>query len=227
MKLLESLPPQLSPADEIALAERIQKSKKEDDINALALANMREAFLYSKRVCRSKIPDDEIFSLCYRALVRNAKRFNPAMGTTFMAFAKAGLRGAVCRYWETLDTVKHASMHEDEYEGIETDPGIPEIDDRSEFWESLQEIIGEKEGEAIEPEFQAIHNREVMKFVDKIIAEKLSDQEQMVLTLYYKSGFNLQEAGNLLGVTRSAVQFTHQKALRKIRDRLSKIMPTK
>lgn len=220
MKLLESLPPAISPADEQELARRIQKSKKEDDINALALANMHEAFLYSKKVSRSKIPDDEIFSLCYRALVRNAKRFNPDMGTSFFAFAKAGLRGAVCRYWETLDTVKHASMHEEE-PAAEDDEVI-----------TAEAFFGDEEpqdpeGESVEPDFQSIHNREVMKFVNKIIAEKLSEQEQMVLTLYYKSGFNLQEAGNLLGVTRSAVQFTHKKALRKIRDRLTKIMPTK
>lgn len=234
MKLLESLPQEpFTREQEFALASRIQKTKNEDDINDLALHNMREAFLYSKRCSRNKIDDDELFSLCFITLKRNAKRFRPG-GLRFLAFAKAGLRGALSRYWKTLDVVKNASMHENredlgQFEYLPMQrfrTGVfPAIDVTSERnttatdWntESLVPFIPEPSEDA---DFRGIDFRERMAIIADIMKRKLTPQEQMVIELVYKSQFTFPQIGALTKTTRSAAQLTHSKALRKIRNEL-------
>jgi DNA-directed RNA polymerase specialized sigma subunit len=43
-----------------------------------------------------------------------------------------------------------------------------------------------------------------------------------VLTLTYVAGLNFQEIGGLLGVTRSAIQRTHWRAVKKLRNELGR-----
>lgn len=220
MKLLESLPQdKLELPQEFALAEKIQKTKDEDTVNDLVLHTMKEGFLYAKRVCRSKIEDDELFSLCYIALKRNAKRFRPG-GVRFFAFAKPGIRGALSRYWKTLDTVKNSSMHETGDVGKRFHPEYDREDLRHD--DSANDTI--EESSPSEPweeaDFRLIYFREDLAIINDIIAKKLSEQERMILDLVYKSGFTFPTIGKLTNTTRSAAQLTHAKALRKIRCEL-------
>ncbi len=199
------------------LATQIQKDPKEELLNKLVLHNMREGFIYIKGVCRGKIADDEIYSLAYKTLYRNAKRYRPGL-VRFIAFAKAGLRGAVSRYWTTLNTVKNCK-------------GMVSIDAPREETQEYSPLSGTFKGpmmaahrieDSVEPDFAAMRFRERMGDVQFAIKRKLSEQEQMILTLVYTAGFNFQEVGNLLGVTRSAVQSTNAEALIKVRKEMSR-----
>ena len=232
MKLLESLPPDVFTRDqEFDLARKIQHAPNDDDINSLVLHTMRDAFLYSKRVCRNKIADDELFSLCYLALRRSAKRFRP--GTLrFMAFSKIAIRGEISDYWKTIDVVKHSSLHEEETTkylhngwaavflpaGASTGDG--EFDDADyEDWNfkpAFDQLIEPHE----EADFRSIDFRERLRIVEDIIKKKLTEQEQMVIDLVYRGHLNFQQIGDLTATTRSAAQSTHAKALRKIRNEL-------
>lgn len=238
MKLLDSLPQdKLTLQAEAALGTKIQKVQpRERDaepcisiVNDLVLHTMHEAFLYAKRVCRAKIPDDELFSLCYLALRRNAKRFRPGQ-VRFFAFAKPGIRGALSRHWKTLDVVKNSSMHETDTEAITpnlfsvSSTGDTDRDDTD--WTAIL-VTGSRHGgvsleEFVEADFGSIDIRERMGIVTEIIKRKLTEQEQMILNLVYKSGFNFQEIGNLLELTRSAAQLSHAKSLKKIRGELAR-----
>jgi RNA polymerase sigma factor (sigma-70 family) len=232
MKLLDSLPQDVfSVEQEFTMAARIQKTKNEDDINDLVLHNMREGFLYAKKCCRARIPDDELFSLCYTALRRNAKRFRPG-GIRFLAFAKAGLRGVLSRYWKTLDVVKNSSLHEAEEvytpaaqtfelrtvedEEDHNPPAIDEVEMGKQEWATVMA------GEVVEPDFRGIDLRERLGVVNEIIERKLSPQERMVIDLFYRNGFTFQKIGDMTDTTRSAAQLTHTKALRKIRRELER-----
>jgi RNA polymerase sigma factor (sigma-70 family) len=244
MKLLESLPKEvLTEQEEFALAKTIQKTKSEDDVNRLVLITMHEAFLYAKRVCRARIADDELFSLCYTTLRRNALRFRPG-GIRFFAFTKVAIRGSISRYWKTLDVVKNASVHEtSDAECVGYKPialGTERNDNENDLTAWMAILItganatgafstGETNfhspcGPANEPkeeaDFDGIDRREKMAFVADIIERKLTDQEAMILDLVYTSGFNFQEIGNLLNITRSAAQLSHTKGLKKIRCEL-------
>jgi len=230
MKLLDSLPQDIfSVEQEFATAARIQRTKNDDDINDLVLHSMKEGFLYAKKCCRARIPDDELFSLCYTALRRNAKRFRPG-GIRFLAFAKAGLRGVLSRYWKTLDVVKNSSIHEDG----EITPMLPRHTtiDEEEFENPITYRMEELNpdlpahkalfGESVEPDFRGIDLRERLGIVNEIIERKLSPQERMVIDLFYRNGFTFQRIGDMTDTTRSAAQLTHTKALRKIRRELER-----
>lgn len=238
MKLLESLPKELLTLEaEADLGKQIQKyaapdrdrSPCIDMVNDLVLHTMHEAFLYAKRVCRAKIDDGELFSLCYLALRRNAKRFRPGQ-VRFFAFAKPGIRGAISRHWKTLDVVKNSSMHETDVEIEFKRKPYGKLDgevlDADTDWTSILitgagHTFAPKE-ETVEADFASIDLRERMGIVDAIIKRKLTEQEQMILSLVYKSGFNFQEIGNLLELTRSAAQLSHAKSLKKIRSELAR-----
>jgi DNA-directed RNA polymerase specialized sigma subunit len=115
MNLLNSLPSEtLTRDEENLLAKKIKKggARAEDAANKLALYNMREGFLYAKGVGHKITDEGEVFSLTYKALLSSAYRFDPKFGGRFFAFSKARIRGALKRYWNSLDTVKHASLHE-------------------------------------------------------------------------------------------------------------------
>jgi RNA polymerase sigma factor (sigma-70 family) len=216
MKLLNSLPEdKLTEVAEEALACKIQNDKTDEgSINKLVLHNMREAFLYSKKVCRERLPDDELFSLCYATLVRNAKRFTPK-GVRFFAFTKVAIRGAIARHWRSLDTVRNASMHET---GEPATPRcLPELDDA---YDAPRFDLSTDP--SIDADFKGIEIRERMIAVSAIMEDKLTDQEQMIISLVYTSGFNFQEVGDLLGITRSAAQLSHAKSIKKIRAELGR-----
>jgi RNA polymerase sigma factor (sigma-70 family) len=221
MKLIESLPKdRYDRSEEFALAAQIQKNPNEDALNDLVLHNMAVGFLYAKSVCRGKVPDDELFSLVYKTLYRNAKRFRPG-GIRFLAFAKAGLRGALSRYWSTLNTVRNASevisMAGDR--SIIAAVSLMKIaeTESTEITQYTQNIEVEY-APRVDPEFDAIHFRERMALVRAVMEKKLSPQENMIIDLVYTQGFNFQEVGNLLGLTRSAIQAIKTETIKKIRQ---------
>lgn len=216
MKLLESLPKErFTREEEFSLAAKIQTTPTEDLLNDLVLHNMLEGFVYTKGVCRGRVADGEIFSIVYKTLFRNAKRFRPG-GIRFLAFAKAGLRGALSRYWSSLNVVKNAT------EITSLDIPRPVLDEIAIASTGHRKNYGHSEMEPnSDPEFSLIHFRERMEILRIEIAKKLSAQEQMLLTLVYTNGFNFQEVGTLLGITRSAVQAMNAEAIKKLRQALS------
>lgn len=232
MKLLSSLPQTpLTREEESALSVKARR-RDEDAANKLVLHNMEEGFTYAKGVDKQRIKDDgEIFSLTYKALLGSAYRFNPKYGLRFLAFAKVNIRGALKRYWASQDTVKNASLH---YTG-ERGPSYFEI--RQAAFEKLNENPDDRHG-PLDPDSmlgfdiddavsentidQRVEFNEAMARVMPIIEGKLCAQEQMVLDLVYIAGFTFQEVGELLDISRSAVQLCRTRAIKKIRVELAR-----
>jgi DNA-directed RNA polymerase specialized sigma subunit len=75
-----------------------------------------------------------------------------------------------------------------------------------------------------EPDFKSIEMRERLAMIKPIMESKLSESERMVLDLAYSGGYNFDEIGTMLTpkVTRSAVQQTHARALKKLRAELGR-----
>lgn len=192
----------------------------------LVLAHMREAFFYARQVCRARIEDGEIYSLCYKALVECAKNYQPDW-QRFFAYSKANLRGNISRYWKTLDTVKNASLHE-----TGEAPIFESWGEILEAGESIHDDGGPLDSApptALEPahvdaDFDSINIREQLALIRPLMESKLSEQERMVLDLSYTGGFNFEIIGKMLtpAVSRSAVQQTHARAIRKLRNELAR-----
>lgn len=191
---------------------------------------MREAFFYVRQVCRGRIEDGEIYSFCYKALCECARNFEPDW-QRFFAYSKPNLRGNVSRYWKSLDTVKNSSMHETEVEAVEACSPISEDDSSWDVPQADADSGGLQkytnlalEPDYVEPDFARIELRERLAMLKPIIEKKLNEQERMVIDLTYTGGYNFETIGKMLSpaVTRSAVQQTHARALKKLRNELAR-----
>jgi RNA polymerase sigma factor (sigma-70 family) len=209
--VFDSLPDiKLTSAEESALARDIQTFQREDDINALVMANMREAVIYTRKTSNGFLADDELVSICYTALVKNARRFKPDW-QRFFAFSKAGLRGDVTSHIRDLDAVKKSKMISreclsDEYLAQRT-PRDTEDD------VCVEALTREVE----QPDFDGMVTRERFAKIAPVVRECCTEHEQMMLNLIYLNGYNFREAAELLAVSRAAMQTLHAKALKKIR----------
>jgi RNA polymerase sigma factor (sigma-70 family) len=195
----------LTPRQEQLLAKRIQKYQRQSDINSLVMSNMREAVIYSRRCSRQSLEDSVLISVCYGALVRSAKRFKAGYGMRFFGFAKAALRGDISAYYKTLEVVKNAGEH--------AQPPL----------EEFKSTAMAEEEPTTEADFQSIFARDDWKMIAEVIKRKCNAQEKMVLDLSYQKHLNFQEIGQLLGVSRSAIQAAHARAIRKIRNELNRL----
>lgn len=201
MKILDNLPELGSLTRESE--DDLARTGTEEAYTALALFNMREAWVYTRQVCRGKLQDDEIYSLCYAALMKAAKRFNPVRRTRFFAYSKVYLRGELSRWWESKNLVKHAHLHETELP-LDTAGGLSRPD--------LAQV---------QPDFQTIFANERWALVKPVMDSVLSEHEKMILTLIYGSGFSYSAIGGLLDISRSAVGETHNRAISKVRVALA------
>ena len=232
--LLTGLPQinSISQAEEQLLA----KSRDGDDKTKLVLGHMREAFFYARQCCRAQISERELYSICYKALVECARNYKPNW-QRFFAYSKPNIRGNISRHWKSLDVVRNASMHESEMtewqhmdqlldEKCKTQGSLEttaDLADHNRESEGL-DIRSVAPSDWVDPDFDGIDFRERMGLVKKAMADKLNDQERMVIELTYTGGYNFEQIGQLLEprVSRSAVQQTHARALKKLRGELGR-----
>jgi RNA polymerase sigma factor (sigma-70 family) len=215
MNLFDSLPkphaPEVRPAIEKRLAAQIAAGS-EHAVNELVMANMHEAALYTRSISRN-LDEGTLISICYETLVRNAKRFDPSR-QRFFAFAKAGLRGALYRNYN-----KETQHHPAPEVEIKSQKFVPRVEGENGDMPDYEPI---NDALVAEADYQTIFTRDQWANIQPIVAQKCSDRERMVLVLNYLSGLNFQEIGHLLGVTRSAIQRTHWRAIKKLRHALSR-----
>ena len=223
-KILQGLPEEkLTPTEEEYLARwALQTPGEPEPIHKLTLHNLREALPYATRCCRGALREDEIFSVCYAALMKAAKNFRPG-GIRFFAYSKVYVRGELSRTWKTKDVVRSSSLHETEVE-----PELPRLglrtltdsaEDEKEKSDGRVDVI---EPNFVEPAFASIDLKERWSLVAPLIGSALNERERTVVQLYYESGFSFEEIGDLLvpSVSRAAVQSTHCRALKKLRGAL-------
>lgn len=223
----------LTKDQEAALSLRIHKGPgKQEAIDKLVVNNLKEASIYAKHYCpKDLFSDGEIMSLCYDVLTKSAPRFRPSFGIRFVAFCKHRLRGAVKRHCCTLDIVKHASIKRTDTEGGPTfipftggtDRHLPEHQIRGYDIGAAPDIDTPTctQGGTIDFDFSGVDTREWWGSLTVLIREKLNPRQKMVLRLVYDLGFNMQEIGDMLAVSRSAVQMTHSSALQILRRELA------
>lgn len=212
----------LTPEQENALA----KAKTEDARNTLVLHSMREAMAYAYRCSRGMLERDELFSLCYDALQRAAKRFSPNR-IRFFAYAKQDVRRGITIAWREKDVVKNSSMHEDKDHEPEYSTTADYVEDPeagcSTDWTPVSapdDFERIREESSVDPEFEKIHVKERMELIKPIMEKKLTDVEKMVIDLYFNGDMTFQQIGDMLNVSRAWAQMVHFEGLKKIRCEL-------
>lgn len=227
----------MTPEQENQLARTIQATQSEEAINELVMANMREALLYLHTVAHGHRSERELVSITYAALVMNAKRFRPGM-QRFFVFSKQGLRGALSRSFSTLKTVRGAKSVYYDCEEENTQARLTPRQ-RADSMDNEEEKIGTLHRKtctfesmdrpemlvnpelATDPDYASIFLKDRWAFVSKIIKQRCSPRECLVLELKYRQGFLQREIASLLGISITAVQAAHSRALMKIRRRIA------
>lgn len=218
--LLRGLPKkQLTTEEEDALAIRIQATRRkheadEDAMNALILHSMREAFFYAMG-CARNLPPDAVYSLCYAALRLAAPNFSPGR-IRFFAYCKPYVRGEICKTFNELKVVRNADCQTLSPDVVNS---AEEGTSGETYWASdfVRNSFIDSKVDVVEPETDAIMGREEWTLIVPILQSRLSEKERMVLELRYQSGFNFRQIGDLLKVSRSDTQATHERAINKVR----------
>lgn len=204
MSLLDQFPAEkLTKEQEISLTNRHR-------FNSLVLGTMREAVAYARTCSNGKIEDSELVSICYDAMLKTAKRFDPRRGYRFFAFCKPRIRGALQDYWVAREPVRNA--HTVPLEPVPTHSPDPE------GWADTDNPATPTQ----EPEFEAINFREQFRKVSDIMARHCTDRERAILIMVFTHSFTFEEAGDLFGISRQMVQNISAKAIEKIKNVLDK-----
>src|ERR1035437_7822229 len=155
----------LTLGEEAVLVYKI-KAGDEDALNALVMANMREALKYSQRVSYDRIDEPTRVSLCYQEMMMSGRRFIPG-GIRFFAFAKAGLRGRMKTYWTSLNAVRNAG------EIFSLDARVPDFWDEKNRASVREKVTGEME----EPKTNLFVAKDHWQTIRRELSDELSDQQ--------------------------------------------------
>lgn len=218
--ILEQLPKEsLSLKEEQDIAKLLAKPKAAKQAKRVAhemlvLHSMREAFFYARHCCRSSMPADEIYSLCYIALCKAADNFKTKQ-LRFFAYSKVFIRGEISREWKKKSIVKNIP-------GEQMEPlaaAHPPSEDDS---LRVPKIVITDETQAAQPEFSSIHAKELWAVLAPLLEERLTPDEKMVILMRYKQELNFEEIGALLGTTKQWAQVLHAEALTKLRSAMER-----
>jgi RNA polymerase sigma factor (sigma-70 family) len=186
----------LTQDEERNLFREWRRTKNDEVLVKLVLNNMRQAVLYARRICREQFEDGELISVCYSAMLRQARRYNPNRRLSFFTFAKIGVRGDVNRYFRQLDTVKMSKR-----------VSVPD------WGEGINRKVEYVDNESA----QTPQTRDDARFILRSIRRCCSEREQVMFALTYFGCLGFNETARLLGISRSAVQAMHRRSLEKVR----------
>lgn len=208
------------PKDKLTVPDedKLAREATEESLAKLVLHNVREAFVYARHVCRAKLSDEEVLSAAYLALTQAVQNYKPGTkpGIRFFAYAKPYVRGVIFREWKSRDVVKNAK-HESLDVPAQPCPQWPLFSTEEAILDPDMKYECEPAGHC-EPDFASIALHEKLDVLKPLIRSALSEHERMVVELAYFGHFNFEDIGRKLGVTGAAIQNTHTRAIRKLRD---------
>ena len=176
--------------------------------DALVLANMdlvnANVHSITCRVWARQFDPKDLISAGYVKLVELAGSFDPSRGTTFKAFARKGIRGAM---WEL---VRRRNWREASHLSLTRPPdardtGSPEAlpaFDVADPRQTPEELL----------EIERKH-----QLTEDAIAS-LSDREQTVVRRYYAEDGDLGTIGASLGISASMASLVHRQGLKKMQE---------
>lgn len=188
----------MSDAQERSCIRKWRRTKQETLLQQVVMNNLRQAVLYARRVCQDKFDDGELISLCYQTLMKKARRYNPGSELNFFTFAKIGVRGVVNRNFRQLDTIRHAKR--------------VYVHDLEEGGGSLPQQCDHGNSATL------VSNKDEAEYICRVIRRCCSEREQVIFALTYYGCLGFNEIAKLLGVSRSAIQAAHARALEKVRS---------
>jgi RNA polymerase sigma factor FliA len=191
------------------------------------------------------VPMDDLVAAGYEGLSAAQRRFDPARGQPFEAYAKRRIRGAMLdelRASDPLSRDQRAHLNGIAHAvralrvRIGHTPGAEEIAHEmgislETYWDHLSAArmtatmpyCEELDANAImhgsyaEPADERLHDKERARAVSHAI-EALPHRLQWILQLHYRQGLTLRQIGNVLGVSESRISQLCAVAVRRLRE---------
>lgn len=136
-----------------------------------------------------------------------------------MEAAVAKLEAAYGRPASEDEIARELGISRDEYEGWRSEAEFTNMISLDDYLEQGTEGRMESLNSQFEQPENAIQKQELKEMLVEAL-QKLTENEQKVITLYYYEELTLKEISQILSVSESRVSQLHTKALQKIKDRL-------
>ena len=186
------------------------KTKEINVEDYIPLVKKIASSIYKRLPDYSEVEFEDLVGAGYVGLMEAKQHFDESKKTSFGTYASIRIRGRILDYLRTLDV----RTKEEKEEGINKRKTL-----------SIEEFINEsiKEdrlsflGTDDENPFDSIERKELMELVAKAIDSVLSDNEKIVLSLFFKEGLKQREIADIMNVTPARVTQIKKAALKKIR----------
>lgn len=186
--------------------------------NKLVMDALAEAVPYARTCSNGRLPDDELTSICYEAMMKCAKKYDPKRGK-FFSYCKARIRGALLRHWSVAGAVvKNAECVPFNTGRVDTSPASKELTLPGEFTEP------DDGGMFVEPDFERIDFHERWNQISGILARVCSDREHALIQLVYSMNFTFAEAGKRFNISRQAAQVIVAKVIDRVKEQLGLVV---
>lgn len=185
----------------------------------------------------------DLVSIGTEELIKLARRYDSRVNDSFWGYAKTRVYGAMLDYLRSLDCVsrqmrvlmkkvdyeisKYYNEHQEEPDNAYLSKVLGEEEDKiaqarvaGEIYTTLP-LDEQLAAMSDDQTYNKIEKQELIEIIEDILA-KASENEQLLIQLYYYEELNFKEISEILSVSESRVSQIHKAVIRKIKEQLIK-----
>lgn len=195
------------------------------------------------------IDEDDLQSYGMIGLIEAVERFDPEMGYKFSTFASKRVRGAIIDFLRELDWLPHSIRtdakkiinEKDKLSGKSKENNISELAEELKISEArIKKVLryfNASQWVSLDIEYEDATLLDIIasdtsgpdKKLDKELGrkilteavDKLSDQERLVISLYYYEELTQEEIAEVLGLSTARISQIHKKSIQRLRGYLA------
>lgn len=197
------------------------------------------AFRLKERLPAS-VDFSDLVSVGTEELIKLARKYDNTINDSFWGYAKPRVQGAMLDYLRSLDNISRQTRtlikridkavavyyneHQEEPDNAYLSKILEEDEDKIKEARIAGEIYGvmpldDQLGLGSEETLERIEKEELIGIIEQIL-EQATENEQLVIQLYYFEELNFKEISEVMEITESRVSQLHKAVIRKIRQYL-------
>lgn len=197
------------------------------------------AFRLKERLPAS-VDFSDLVSIGTEELIKIARRYDSTISDSFWGYAKPRVQGAMLDYLRSLDSISRQTRtlikridkaiaayyneHQEEPDNAYLSELLGEEEEKIKEARIASEIYGvmpleDQLGTESETTLEHIEKEELVEIIEQIL-EQATQNEQLVIQLYYFEELSFKEISEVMEITESRVSQLHKAVIRKIRQYL-------
>ncbi|WP_297814206.1 RNA polymerase sigma factor FliA [uncultured Helicobacter sp.] len=182
----------------------------------------------------------DLISIGTEELIKLARKYDSNVSDSFWGYAKPRVQGAMIDYLRSLDSISrqmrtlikridkaianYYNEHQEEPDNAYLSKLLGEEEEKIKEARIASEIYGvmpldDQLGLGSEETLERIEKEELVEIIEQIL-EQATQNEQLVIQLYYFEELNFKEISEVMEITESRVSQLHKAVIRKIRQYL-------